>query len=289
MLSSKVALITGAAQGIGLATARLLLKNGARVSLSTYAAILGHGQMHVAPPLPSGCFHAHYQKLPLKMHVKALCMVSLDANLVPRSWSVWGGGGEGVSRDEMSRTVCVSASRLQPCFFHQVSMVDLSEQIGKAACAELQRDYSAKDVSFFCTDVTKKEQLVSLALVLLPARGIICYLHVASFATCMWRQLLPVCGIICYLDVASFATCTWHQLLPVCGINCCYLHVASIATCMWHHLLPVPGINCYLYVASIATCMWHHLIPVPGIIYFDTYMWHQLLPVPGIIMWLALP
>ena len=41
MLSSKVALITGAAQGIGLATARLLLKNGARVSLSIDNIIYG--------------------------------------------------------------------------------------------------------------------------------------------------------------------------------------------------------------------------------------------------------
>ncbi len=32
MLASKVALITGAAQGIGLAATRLLLKNGAKVS-----------------------------------------------------------------------------------------------------------------------------------------------------------------------------------------------------------------------------------------------------------------
>ncbi len=32
MLASKVALVTGAAQGIGLAATRLLLKNGARVS-----------------------------------------------------------------------------------------------------------------------------------------------------------------------------------------------------------------------------------------------------------------
>ena len=49
MLSSKVALITGAAQGIGLATARLLLKNGARVSLSTYTA----GYIAAGSPAPN--------------------------------------------------------------------------------------------------------------------------------------------------------------------------------------------------------------------------------------------
>ena len=39
MLGRKVALITGAAQGIGLATARLLLRNGARVSVSCLAYV----------------------------------------------------------------------------------------------------------------------------------------------------------------------------------------------------------------------------------------------------------
>ena len=51
-------------------------------------------------------------------------------------------------------------------------MVDLSEQVGKAACAELQRDYSPEDVAFFCTDVTKKEQFVSQPLNLLALFGI---------------------------------------------------------------------------------------------------------------------
>ena len=63
-------------------------------------------------------------------------------------------------------------------------MVDLSEQIGKAACAELQRDYSAKDVSFFCTDVTKKEQLVSLAFRFTATR------------TCMWYHFAASIAII---------------------------------------------------------------------------------------------
>jgi len=43
----------------------------------------------------------------------------------------------------------------------QVSMVDISEEIGRVSCSELQKDFPASDVMFLPTDVTKREQLVS--------------------------------------------------------------------------------------------------------------------------------
>ena len=45
MLTSKVALITGAAQGIGLAAARLLLKNGGRVRRDYKLLVFGQIQI----------------------------------------------------------------------------------------------------------------------------------------------------------------------------------------------------------------------------------------------------
>jgi len=39
LLASKAALITGAAQGIGLATTRLLLQNGLKVRIASYISI----------------------------------------------------------------------------------------------------------------------------------------------------------------------------------------------------------------------------------------------------------
>lgn len=48
----------------------------------------------------------------------------------------------------------------------QVSIVDISEKLGRAACTELQKDYSKKSVLFTVCDVTKREQLVSLLLYL---------------------------------------------------------------------------------------------------------------------------
>ena len=39
MLGRKIALVTGAAQGIGLATAKLLLRNGAKVSVATFLQV----------------------------------------------------------------------------------------------------------------------------------------------------------------------------------------------------------------------------------------------------------
>ena len=39
-------------------------------------------------------------------------------------------------------------------------MVDISEEIGRVSCSELQKDFPASDVMFLPTDVTKREQLV---------------------------------------------------------------------------------------------------------------------------------
>ena len=40
-------------------------------------------------------------------------------------------------------------------------MVDISEKLGRAACTELQNEYSKDNVIFHLCDVTKREQLVS--------------------------------------------------------------------------------------------------------------------------------
>lgn len=39
-------------------------------------------------------------------------------------------------------------------------MVDISEKLGRAACTELQNEYSKDNVVFHLCDVTKREQLV---------------------------------------------------------------------------------------------------------------------------------
>ena len=39
-------------------------------------------------------------------------------------------------------------------------MVDISEKIGRVSCSELQKEFSANDVIFLPTDVTKRDQLV---------------------------------------------------------------------------------------------------------------------------------
>lgn len=56
----------------------------------------------------------------------------------------------------------------------QVSMVDISEEIGRVSCSELQKDFPASDVMFLPTDVTKRGQLVG---------------HVCMLALVDWLQL----------------------------------------------------------------------------------------------------
>ena len=41
-------------------------------------------------------------------------------------------------------------------------MLDISEKLGREACAELQSEYSKDSVMFIHCDVTNREQLVSL-------------------------------------------------------------------------------------------------------------------------------
>jgi len=55
----------------------------------------------------------------------------------------------------------------------QVSMVDISEEIGRVSCSELQKDFPASDVMFLPTDVTKREQLVSHVCMLALALSLI--------------------------------------------------------------------------------------------------------------------
>ena len=43
-------------------------------------------------------------------------------------------------------------------------MVDISDKLGRAACTELQNEYSKDNVMFHLCDVTKIEQLVSCAV-----------------------------------------------------------------------------------------------------------------------------
>lgn len=44
-------------------------------------------------------------------------------------------------------------------------MVDVNEKLGRAACTELQNEYSRENVMFTLCDVTKREQLVRESLV----------------------------------------------------------------------------------------------------------------------------
>ena len=43
-------------------------------------------------------------------------------------------------------------------------MLDINEKVGKAACSNLQKEFTHDDVMFVATDVTKKDQLVRIVL-----------------------------------------------------------------------------------------------------------------------------
>lgn len=96
MLSNRVALVTGAAQGIGLAISAALLKLGAKV-IHPFLQPLHVPSLHTQPP--------------------------------------------------HSRT-------------NQVSLLDVREDLGKAACKELQKEHTADSMTFYHCDVTDKNQLV---------------------------------------------------------------------------------------------------------------------------------
>ena len=98
MLSTRVALVTGAAQGIELAISAALLKLGAKVCI----------RVSILKP----CVHTK---------------------------SRW--------RSPFTLT-------------NQVSLLDMREDLGKAACKELQKEHTADSMTFYHCDVTDRTQLV---------------------------------------------------------------------------------------------------------------------------------
>ena len=98
MLSTRVALVTGAAQGIGLAISAALLKLGAKVCI--------------------------------RVSILKPCV---------RTKSRW--------RSPFTLT-------------NQVSLLDVREDLGKAACKELQKEHTADSMTFYHCDVTDRTQLV---------------------------------------------------------------------------------------------------------------------------------
>lgn len=131
MLANKVVLITGAAQGIGLATARLMLLHGAKVKLNRSSAA-------------SLSFSILFDTIPRTQRGKS-------ARVVPRILT---------EREAhvLAIIACFAGVNIRAL---QVSLADICKSVGVATCDALQREFGREVVTFIPTDVTDSMQLVS--------------------------------------------------------------------------------------------------------------------------------